>query len=297
MDKNQVKAVFLLILLSLIWGSSFILIKKGLSAFSAAEVGAFRVAIAAVFLLPYLIKNFKSVKKALTLDFKYILLFAFCEIGAPPFLYAFAQTQVDSSTAGILNSLTPLFTLVAGFVFFKVAANKFKIIGVVVGLIGAAGLILFREDNFSAINISSVYGTLIVLATFLYGVGGNVLKERLSGMGAVSISALSFLLMGIPSIIFLFANGSVNVSLISQPFLNSLIAVAILSIVGSALAIIIFSELVKLSDALFASFVTYLIPFVAMLWGYLDNEPISVMQILALALILMGIYSANKGTN
>ncbi|MFC2130041.1 DMT family transporter [Bacteroidota bacterium] len=292
MDKNKVESIIILIVLSLIWGSSFILIKKGLLGYSADQVGALRIVIAAFVFAPYLIRNFKGINFKL---YKYILVFAILEIGIPPFLYSYAQTVVNSSTAGILNSLVPLFTLLTGFIIFKVSANIFKVLGVFVGLLGAILLIFYQTGDFTSLDLTNSWGMLIVLATLMYGLGGNILKEFLQDVSDMQITSVAFVSMGIPAFLYLMTTDFISKTGSDVSVLHSLGAIAILSVIGSALAIVMFSKLVRKSNALFASFVTYLIPFVALMWGFLDGEGITLMQIFSMVMILSGIYLANLG--
>lgn len=290
MEKKSLKSILFLIILSIIWGTSFILIKKGLLAFSPGQVGALRIVIAAVIFLPYIIKTFKSIRFD---KYKYIITFGLLEIGIPPFLYAFAQTVVNSSTAGILNSLVPLFTLLIGIILFKKSTNLLKIVGVLLGFLGAVFLLFFKSGDLNSIDFANSYGLLIVLATLMYGFGSHILKEFLQEVSDVQITAVSFVSVGIPAVIYLYTTGFFSLPLLEAPYLSSFGAIATLSIFGSALAIVLFSMLVRSSNALFASFVTYLIPFVALGWGFLDGEGITLIQIFCMLLILLGIYLAN----
>ncbi len=287
---NKVKSIMFLILLSFIWGTSFILIKKGLLAYSPAQAGALRVAIAGIVFVPYVIKNFRKINFSV---YKYILLFGLCEIGIPPYLYAFAQTQVSSSEAGILNSLVPLFTLLFGFFIFKVPTNFYKVTGVLIGLVGAILLIFFESGDFENVDFSKSLGLMIVLATLLYGFASNIIKVYLQNESSIMITGVTFISVAIPSIIYLFSTDFFSVTFANPDALNSLGALTLLALMGSALAMVLFAKLVQISNALFASFVTYLIPFVAILWGIIDNEFISPMSIIALVMILGGIYLAN----
>jgi len=287
---NKVKSIMFLILLSFIWGTSFILIKKGLLAYSPAQAGALRVAIAGIVFVPYVIKNFRKINFSV---YKYILLFGLCEIGIPPYLYAFAQTQVSSSEAGILNSLVPLFTLLFGFFIFKVPTNFYKVTGVLIGLVGAILLIFFESGDFENVDFSKSLGLMIVLATLLYGFASNIIKVYLQNESSIMITGVTFISVAIPSIIYLFSTDFFSVTFANPDALNSLGALTLLALMGSALAMVLFAKLVQISNALFASFVTYLIPFVAILWGIIDNEYISPMSIIALVMILGGIYLAN----
>jgi drug/metabolite transporter (DMT)-like permease len=265
--------------------------KKGLTAYSGGQVGALRVLISAVIFLPYLLFNLKRIDRK---KIKYIIGFGFLEIGAPPFLFAYAQTVVDSSTAGILNGLTPIFTLIVGAMFFGITFNLSKVTGVLLGFLGGV-LLIFGKASGSGMSFdfTNAFGLLIVIATIMYGFAGNFLKQYLSDVPGTLTMALAFVTMGIPSGIYLFTTDFVNITLARPENLHAFLAVAVLSTFGSAIAMTLFNVLIKKATALFASFVTYLIPFVAMTWGFLDGEAITFYQVLSLAVILGGITLAN----
>jgi drug/metabolite transporter (DMT)-like permease len=289
------QAGFMLGFLSVIWGSSFILIKKGLLAFTPLQVGSLRIVIAGLVFLPYLLMTLKKIPLH---KLKYILVFALLEVGLPPYLYSIAQTVVDSSTAGILNSLVPLFTLLTGILFFNTVFNLSRFTGVLIGLVGAV-LLMFTRASLGGgggfeLDFSNVYGLLIVLATVMYGFGGNIYKNHFQDLPSVCIASVSFVSMSIPAGIYLFTTDVFSKNYSDPHTLKSFLGIAALSIIGSALAIYLFGKVIQKSDALFASFVTYFIPFVALLWGYLDGEPFNIMQPLCLLFILSGIFLANK---
>jgi drug/metabolite transporter (DMT)-like permease len=290
MKKNKIQSFIILIVLSLIWGTSFILIKKGLIGYPPNQVGALRIVLAALVFIPYAIKNFRKLDFHL---YKYILAFALLELGIPPFLYSYAQTVVNSSTAGILNSLVPLFTLLIGFIVYKVPTNKFKVLGVMIGLLGAILLVFFKTGDFTTVDFANSWGLLIVLATLMYGLGSNILKEYLQDISDMDITSIAFISMGIPAFFYLLTTDFFHITFTHPNAPTAFGSIALLSVFGSALAIFLFAKLVKKSNALFASFVTYLIPFVSMLWGLLDGEGITPIQILSMLMILSGIYIAN----
>ena len=289
MDRNKSEAIGILVVLSIIWGSSFILMKKGMLVYAPDQVASLRIVLAAIVFLPYFIIKIRKVKKL-----KFILAFAFLEIGIPPYLYTYAQTVVDSSTAGILNSLVPLFTLIAGALIYKIKADRMKVAGVFLGLLGAVLLVYYKSDTSLTFDIANSYGLLIVLATLMYGIGGNILKEHLEEVPGTVITATAFVMMAIPAGIYLSTTNIFDISLAEPQNLKAMSYIAILSFFGSALAIVLFSILIKKSNALFGAFITYFIPFVAIFWGYSDGENIHIMHFVSLLTILAGIYLANK---
>lgn len=286
-----------LAVLTLIWGASFILIKKALVAFSPPQLGSLRIIIAGILFLPYTLLNLKKLNPA---NLKYILLFGLLEIGIPPYLYSLAQTRVDSSTAGILNSLVPLFTLITGVLCFRMKLRAGKLFGVLIGLAGAILLVFTRSTSGGAgfaLDFSNQYGLLIVFATILYGLGSNVLQTRLHETPSLLITGISFVSMSIPASVILLSSHFPDLDFSSAVTQKSLLAITVLSTFGSAIAIWMLGILIQKSGALFSSFVTYLIPFVALFWGFLDGEPLNVAQFLCMGCILAGIYIANRANN
>lgn len=281
----------LLIILSIIWGSSFILIKKGLEVYSPLQVACLRIGIAGLSLLPIALMNLKKVSAK---QFKYILAFGLCNAGLPAFLFAMAQTKINSSTSGILNSLTPLFTFLVGILFFKVLFTYQKLLGVIIGFVGALMLILYRDSEITGGTEQThiIYFLMIVFATLLYGFSANIIKHHLQDVPGKVISSFAYLSYGVPLIGVLFFTGFTET--VQQPqALESLGYIALLAVAGSAVAIIFFSKLIQMSNALFASFVTYLIPVVAILWGWFIGESVSVITFFALIIILVGVTIAS----
>jgi drug/metabolite transporter (DMT)-like permease len=281
----------ILTFLSLVWGSSFILIKKGLVAFTPGQLGSLRILIAALFLLPVLLHHRKRLRSLPLLP---IVLFGLFEIGIPPYLYAFAQVYVSSTSAGILNSLVPLFTVFLGLIFFRQRTGPTALAGVLLGLIGAAALV-YSGGGPSTGTFFNPWGLLIVLATLLYAIAANIAERHLAGIPASLLTAVAFVSMAIPAALYLFFLDFPATALTQTSGLRSLLAICILAILGSALAIQLFSLLIQKSTALFASLVTYLIPVVAFMWGLLDGESIGPSHIAAMILIMGGIFlSAGK---
>ncbi len=276
--------------LALIWGSSFILMKKALITFSSLELGASRIVITFLFLLPFTIKRFKTVPRKV---WKFIGIAGLIGNGIPAFFFAYAQTGIDSSTAGILNSLTPLFTMIAGLLFFNTSTRWYNLLGLIIGLLGALGLMMISGGKSLQFNFS--YGIFIIVATMLYAVNANLLKKFLHSVDAITITAFAFFIIGIPATFYLF---------LGTDFLNSvthkangwegLMYVSILAIVGTALSVIAYNKLIKTTTAVFASSVTYLMPVIALLWGVSDGELFTWSHLLWILLIVVGVFLVNK---
>jgi drug/metabolite transporter (DMT)-like permease len=288
-SRNLVMAWSILTGLALIWGSSFILIKRGLEVFSSQEVGALRLSITFLVLSPFAIKRISKLKKE---EWKYLV---FLSIGSalPAFLFAKAQTGIDSSLAGILNSLTPLFTMIIGLSFFSLKTKWFNIAGVLIGLAGAIGLISISGGRSFEFNFQ--YAIYIIIATICYATNVNLVKYKLKETDAFTITIFSFFITGLPVLLYLFIFTDFMRKMATEPSaLEGLGYISILAVIGTGLALFAFNRLVKIASPLFASSVTYLIPIVAISWGAIDGEKMSFISYLWMAVILLGIFLVNK---
>lgn len=279
----------LLLLLALVWGSSYILIKKGLVAFRAEQLAGLRVSISALALLPVLLWRFRKIDWS---KWPYLLVVGITGNFVPAFLFAFAQTELNSSTTGVLSSLTPLFTLLIGIFFFQVPSRWTKILGVLLGLGGAVFLILFGKK--AGLEGNLWYGGLVILATLMYSMSVNTAKYYLQDMDAILISVASFAFIGTPGAIYLFSTDFVEVLTTHEHGWSSLGYITILSLLGTVIASILFYQLVQMTSALFASTVSYLIPIIALMWGAVDGEPITLLHLVGMTTILTGVYVASK---
>jgi len=278
-----------LIFLAIIWGSSFILMKKGLEVYSHSVVAALRISIAFIVLIPF---TFNSFKKIGLKYWKYLIFTGICGNGIPAFLFTLAQTEVSSSLCGMLNSLTPIFALIIGILLFNSKPIKMQRLGVFIGLLGAVGLIL--SNGISLENSNIFYSLLIVIATICYALSVNVIKAHLKEIDSILITSLSFLSIGPFTISYLFFTDFIQVSIANPLSYNALIYIIILSVFGTALAIIMFNMLIKKTSTLFATSVTYLIPIVAIAWGLVDGEIINIIQVISVIMALVGVYAINK---
>lgn len=279
----------MLILLAFIWGSSFILMKKGLEEYNHTTVAALRVTIASIFLLPFAFKYFASIEKK---HWKHIIISGILGNGIPAFLFTLAQTKIPSSISGILNSLTPIFALIIGVLIFKRKTNYSNIAGVLIGLSGAIGLILSEGINLKNSNLS--YTIFIIIATICYAFTVNIIKTYLKEVNSIAITALAFLSIGPITMIYLIFGTSFFQNLGNTVSFLPLFQISILAVVGTALSVILFNILIKKVSTLFATSVTYLIPAFAIMWGVIDGESITFIHIICLSITLLGIYFINK---
>ena len=291
--KNQnVLAWFLLILLALIWGSSPIMIKKALVQLGPFEIGALRLSLASLVLMPFLLKSLNEIKKK-----DYFILFISGIVGnvIPYFLYPIAQTQIDSATSGVLTSLTPFFALIIGVIFYKLKATKNNIIGLCIGFLGTSILILFSNssEGFSA----DLYGLFVVAATLLYGINLNLVKYHLKHLKPITITAFSIVSILPITLYILFAHTEFpsHLKLVNE-YLLEFGYVFVLGVLGTSIATLIFYNLIKIKDTVFASMVTYLMPIVAIGFGVLDGEKINLIQLFGMLLVLLGVFINSKKT-
>ncbi|MFT4659967.1 MAG: drug/metabolite transporter (DMT)-like permease [Patiriisocius sp.] len=295
-SENNVKlsSWILLIVLTLIWGSSFILIKRGLFdingnvIFRPDQVGALRITLAGLSLLPIAIYQLRKVKIK---DHFWLIMVGLIGNTIPAFLFALAQTKVASAVAGMLNGTTPLFAFIIAVLVFGVKFSKANVMGIAIGFIGMIGLIYFGAKEELKVGY---YSFLLVFATACYGLSVNMMKMKLKNVKPITITAISLGYMAVPCAIYLLTTDFTTILQTHESASMAFGYIVILSVIGTTLALVLFNYLVKSESILFASSVTYLIPIVALFWGILDNEFISIKQILSIVVILAGVFLVNK---
>ena len=278
----------ILIVLALIWGSSFILIKKGLVGLSPFQLGSLRIVFCALFLL---VIGFKSLTTIPLHKWKFIALTSLFGTFIPAYLFAIAQTQISSSVSSILNSLTPLNTLILGAVVFGLDFKRTQIIGVLVGFAGTMLLILNGAAHHPYQNYW--YTILVLIASMCYATNVNLIKRYLSDLKPLTITTGNFLVMLLPALgILFFTDFTTKMHLTSVK--EAMIYIAILGIIGTGIANVLFYKLIQISSPVFATSVTYLIPVVAFFWGLLDNEMLTPVQFVGAFVVLVGVYLSSK---
>ncbi len=287
MKTKELKWIYLFVL-ALIWGSSFILIKRGLIGLNPLQVGSLRIIFAALFLIAI---GFRSLPKIPLHQWKYLALTALFGTFIPAFLFAIAQTQIDSSVSSILNSLTPLNTLIIGTLLFGLQFKRIQIIGVFIGFLGTTLLILNGAIHHPEQNY--YYAILVLIATLCYATNVNLIKKYLSDLSPLSISTGNFTVMLFPALVILFSSGFFD-TMYQIEVKNAVFYVMILGIIGTGIANIIFFKLIQMSSPVFATSVTYLIPIVAFFWGMLDQEMLTLVQLVGALIILFGVYLTSK---
>jgi drug/metabolite transporter (DMT)-like permease len=290
---NKLTNWIIFIVLCFIWGSSFKLMKDSTAALTAPQIAALRIFAAGLVFVPFAFFHFKKIPKS---KLGPVVLSAVFGNLLPAFLFAAALTKIDGSLGGILNSLTPIFVVVVGILFFKNKVETQKIIGVLTGFAGLVLLTLLPtlmgEKTISFDNLG--YTLLILLATFLYGINVNMVGKYLKGLNAIHAATVSLAFMVIPAFIILYLKGFFELDFADTGVRRAVVYTSLLGILGSAIATALFYILVKRAGGLFASLVTYGIPFIALLWGFFDGEKITWLEFICLGIILVGVYLANK---
>lgn len=286
--KNNLINWSIFIFLSLVWGSSFKLMKIGMNEFSSYQVASLRVLSAGLVLFPIALKHIKS------LSLKQISLIVISGLFGnfiPAYLFCFAETKIDSSIAGIVNSLMPIFTIIIGLLFFNLKINSQKIIGVIISFIGLLLLILSNGIN---LKFNIFFLSLAILATIFYGFNSNFIAFNLKDFKSIQIISVSMSILSIPALMVIIYSDFFSKINYTNTFFISLISSMTLGIFGTAMASWLFYILIKRTGTVFSSLVTNTMPIVAVILGVLSGEKITYFQILCLFVILFGIYFVNK---
>lgn len=274
--------------ISLIWGSSFILMKAGMTNLSPYQVAAIRILSGGLVLLPIAIRHFKELP---TEKLGWVIITGFVGSFFPAFLFCIAETRIDSSLAGMLNALTPVFTILIGTIFFNIQVTLRKSLGILLGFAGLSGLFLAK----GAVNLQDIsYATLVLAATLCYGLNINLVNHHMKGVSAVNIAAIAFAFLLLPALLVLYFTGYFSLAVQTKPILLATGASVILGVLGTALATIFFYMLVKKAGPIFTSLVTYGIPFVAIAWGFAYGETINLLQVCCLGVILGGVWLVSR---
>ncbi len=285
----------LLFVLAGIWGTSFILMKKGLVVFSAMELGAARVSVAALLLLPFALRHVGRVERS---RFKWLAVSGVVGTLIPAFLFAYAETRLASGLAGVLNALTVVFTLLMGALLFGQRLTGLRVLGIGLGLAGTVVMLLLGGSGGTDTPTgegNAWYGIYILIATIGYGLSVNVIKHKLGGMTPMAVTAVLLLLIGGPALAYLLVGTEFLHKLSTTPGAWTAFGyIALLATMSTAVAMVLFNRLIQQSTALFASSSTYLIPIVALAWGALDGEAFNLWHLLGMVVILAGVLIIHR---
>lgn len=288
-SEHKLYPIIILAFLSLVWGSSFILIKKGLIAFDPLQVGTIRIMFASLVLLPFAIKNISSHFKK---DWKKFLLIGLIGNFTPAILFAYAETGITSSLAGILNALTPMFTLILGAMFFATKINKRQSTGLLIGFGGSVALSFIGSDG--GLGSFNYYAAIVIVATLCYGININLLKKWFPRLSSLILTSLAMFSIGPIAVIYLLSTDFVSIVTNNDAALLSLFYLFLLGAVGTSFALVLFNKIIQITTPVFASTVTYLIPIAAVMWGIIDDEVLYPIHFVGMVMIISGVYIVNK---
>ncbi|MGE5729737.1 MAG: DMT family transporter [Gemmatimonas sp.] len=291
--RNGARAWLVLLLLSLIWGSSFILMKEGLEGFDALQLALIRMSVAALCLFPYALRYMRA------LGWREIALLSVVGLtgnAIPAFLYAKSETVLPSAVVGVLTSMTPIFSLLIAWLFFRQRFPRTNVIGIVVGLAGAVVLAMAGSPE-AGRSTSLAFAALVLLATISYGANVNLVKGFFSQRNPVLVTSIALSMVGWPALFFLLAGTDFIDTLRTNPAAPAALGyIAILGAFGTALSVLLFNRLLKDATIIFATSVTYTIPIVAVIWGIALHEEFTALHVVAFAVILAGVWLANRRT-
>ena len=280
---------FIWLFLSLIWGSSFILIKKGLVGLNSVQLASLRMIFAASVIYIY---SYNSIKKIPKKSWKWIVITAYLGTFFPVYLISYGQTEIESGLASIITTVTPINTLIIGIIFFSLTFSIKQLLGLFIGLVGA--VLLLYEASETNLNSNIYFSFFIYLTTVGYAASVNLIKKYLTNIPPEAVTAGIFLSISPPAIIVLYFSDFTDLNFQDPLILKSIFFVLVLGVFGSAIAQTLFNKFVKISSPIFASAVTYTMPVVAIFWALIDGEILSIMQFFATAIILIGVYLVNK---
>lgn len=286
--EHKAFAVFTLSLLAIVWGSSFILMKKGLESFDPIQVGTIRIMFACLVLLPIAVKNISTHFKK---DWKKFLTVGLIGNFTPAILFAYAETGISSSLAGILNALTPIFTLIVGTLAFATKINRWQVLGLVIGFAGSVALTFIGVDG--GLGNFNHFAVAVIVATLGYGISINLLKKFFQNLPTPVLTSLIFFSVGPIAVIYLLTTDFIPTIINKPESWSSLFYIFLLGAVGTSFALILFNKLIQQTTAVFASTVTYLIPIIAVAWGILDGETLYPIHFIGMAMIISGVYIVN----
>ena len=285
-EAHDLKGWFTFAFLAFIWGGSFILIKKGLIHFTAIEVGALRIGISALVFFPiFLFSKVKFPKGKVLL----VTLVVLTGNGIPAFLFALAETRLGSAVTGILNSLTPIFALLMGVFFFGTNLRKHHITGLILGCVGITILMIGEKDW-----RISAYVLYVVAGTLCYGLSANLVKRYCQDIHPIALTAVGFSSLGVIALIILGMTGAYSKMTEPLVFKESLLALILLALICTVLANILFYWLIQRTSAVFGSAIAYAIPCMALVWGSVDGELITLYQLSGFGFIIAAVYALRR---
>jgi drug/metabolite transporter (DMT)-like permease len=277
----------LLILVSFIWGSPYILREIALESFSHNQVAAFQVFFSFLLFIPLIIKNIRKLSKENILP---LLLSGITGNIGPAYFFAKAQTQINSSVAGMLNAMLPMVTLLIAILFYKASTNKKVLGGILLGFAGTL-VISFSGDSFGSSYFWGVF--YVFLAILSIAISINIVSFSLPKLTGTEIASLAFLFVGPMAGIFLVFT-DLSTPLASESLSKGVLILGLLAILTFA-GVILYNQLIKKSSHIFAASIAYLIPIVAIFWGIvISGDQVSIAQIASIIIILVGVHLTSR---
>lgn len=290
MSQEKNRTYLYMLVLAIIWGSSFILIKRALVVYTPFQVGSFRMLVAFIFMFPFIAGYFKTIKKS---QWKYLVATGVLGNGIPSILFPLAETRISSALAGMINSLTPIFALIVGIIFFGMKVGSNRLAGLVIGLLGAIILITGHTGGKGIIE-ANAFALYVVASTICYAFSLNILRYKLASLDSLRITGFALFFAGMPMGIYLFTTDFIQRTQNVSGSWFAFVCIILLGLLGTSLSTILFNKLIKISGAISAASVTYLIPVVAVLWGIWDHETIGIFHLAGMIAILAGVYLVNR---
>lgn len=290
-SRNSARAWFVLILLSLIWGSSFILMKEGLKGFDPLQLALIRMSVAALCFLPFALKHLRELRMK---EIALLFIVGLTGNALPAFLYAKSETVLPTAVVGVLTSMVPIFALMLAWLFFQQRFPVANVVGIVVGIVGA-GLLAIAGSPEVDRSTNLAYAALVLVATISYGINVNLVKGYFAKRNSVLVTSVALTTVGAPSLVYLLAGTSFIATLRANPAAPAALGyIAILGAFGTAFSVLLFNQLLQAGTIIFATSVTYTIPIVAVLWGIVLHEQFTTIHALGFAVILAGVWLANR---
>ncbi len=277
-----------LLVLGTVWGASFLFIKRAVVIYTPMQMAMWRMVLATLIYLPFAAAYWSRIDWK---RWKPLAVVAFCGSAIPNFFFAVAQQHVSSSLAGVLNSMTPLFTLILGTAFFDMRFTRNKVIGILLGLVGAAILIFMNKGGGDS---KVVFALLCVLATVCYAINANVVATYLKDQPPAGIASAAFVITGGLFIVGLAFSGGWEVAWKSEQGMIGLGYITYLAAIGTVVGSIAYFWLLQRTNAIFATSVTYLLPISAIIIGAWDGEAIGMTDYIGTAVIMTGLYLSRK---
>ena len=271
------------------WGSSFILMKLGLRAFTPIEVALLRVSISFLVLSPFVLYHIRTIPRN---KWKWLAAAGFLGNGVPAFMFALGLSRINSSLGGIINATAPLFTLTVGTLFFSMNFGKNSIWGVFIGLIGTVYLIVFSGQGKG--DTDMVYILFPLIGSLCYGFSSNIIKLKLKELKPIVVTGAALMTQAPITIFFVFLLGIPAKAMSSPLHTESFLFVSLLAVMGTSFAVLVFNYLIKHTTVLFAASVTYLVPMFAMGIGFLAGETISPHYFIGMGIIILGVWLTNR---